>query len=227
MQTTYAKRRKQTAGKALLIGVTALLLGGCRADDGFTIHAKEVPLTDAAQTEVSQAEETPEETMPVPAPRISVHVCGAVEQAGVYSVPEDARVIDAVEASGGFLEDADTEAVNLAAFLVDGCRLRIPFRSEAEAEDTPAQILSVGVEAVPADGLVVLADGLSAQDGKVNLNTASAEELCTLNGIGPKRAADIIRYREEHGAFGTIEEIMNVDGIKQSLFAKIRESIRV
>lgn len=217
-----------------------VLFTGCAAKDEWTLatDASSREMTTQAQA-VSGTEDTtaPEaetrtdahpETDP-PAKRISVHVCGAVNRAGVYSVPEDARVIDAVNAAGGFGKDADSEAVNLAAFLVDGCRLRIPFRSESgEAGEALSEpVMTVGTEAVPADSLVVLADGISSHDGKINLNTASEEELCTLNGIGKKRAADIIRYREEHGAFANIEEIMNVNGIKQSLFAKIREYIRV
>lgn len=216
------------------------LLAGCAAKDEWTLAADvssremtaQVQAVSGADDTTAPEAETQTDTHPEAAPsakQISVHVCGAVNRAGVYSVPEDARVIDAVNAAGGFGKDADSEAVNLAAFLVDGCRLRIPSLSETReaGEDAQMPVMTVGTDDISADSLVVLADGISEKDGKINLNTATEEELCTLNGIGKKRASDIIRYREEHGAFANIEDIMKVNGIKQSLFAKIREYIKV
>ena len=236
MQTTTYGFVKKASRLLVLVCAMGALLAGCQTKDTLTVSATELPAPeteqqpDRSQTDGADAEvSAPAGEAPVPVKTISVHVCGAVNDAGVCSVPEDARVIDAVQAAGGFAEDADTEAVNLAAFLVDGCRLRIPSVSETDgdpATEVPP-VITVGTDAQPADSLIVLADGISDRDGKINLNTASAEELCTLNGIGPKRASDIIRYREEHGAFTNIEEVMNVNGIKQSLFAKIRAYIRV
>ena len=233
MQTT--EYGKQALRFLACTGICAIL-AGCGPKEELILSA-----TDKADANTVQEQEgeVPEQTTEdvagaatersVPAKQISVHVCGAVNRAGVYLVPEDARVIDAVRAAGGFSSDADEEALNQAAFLVDGCKLRIPCLGEADPESQGAvpPVMTVGQESQPADSLVVLADGISEQDGKVNLNTASEEELCTLNGIGPKRASDIIRYREEHGAFANIEEVMNVSGIKQSLFAKIKGYIRV
>lgn len=224
---------KKIIQTGLLLAALIAMLAGCRANDGLTLTADaKAPAERADASGTASVAETETETpdaLPEPVKQISVHVCGAVKVPGVYDVPENARIIDAVQAAGGFVKDADTEAVNLAAFLVDGCRLRIPAVSETEGEtqDGMPDVLTVGTNAQPADNLVVLADGISGQDGKINLNTASAEELCTLNGIGPKRASDIIRYREEHGSFSNIEEVMNVSGIGTTLFANIREYIRV
>ncbi|MBR0092787.1 MAG: helix-hairpin-helix domain-containing protein [Lachnospiraceae bacterium] len=137
-----------------------------------------------------------------------VHVCGAVAREGVYALSAGARVFDAVDAAGGLLDTADGAAVNLAQPVTDGIRIRIPFAGEDAAE-------------VPGDG-----DRQTA-NGCININTATLEELRSLNGIGEKRAREIIRYRETHGAFLRIEDIMQVDGIREKLFEQIRERITV
>ena len=223
---------RKGALSALLLFLFAASLCGCTKRDDWTLTA-EAAAGIPAETEEEEEEESTAAVTEAPLPAgklISVHVCGAVKSAGVYRVPEDARIIDAVNAAGGLTGEACTEAVNLAAFLVDGCRVRIPSVAEAdmqhpEAASTP--VMTVGTDGRPVDGLVVLADGTADAGNKVNINTATAEELCTLNGVGPKRAQDIIRYREEHGAFADIQEIMQVPGIKQSLFAKLKDHIRV
>ena len=138
---------------------------------------------------------------------IVVHVCGEVVSPGVYEFAPGARLQDAVEAAGGFTEQAADSYNNLAALLRDGEKVVIP------ALDDVAQ-----------DRL-----GLEAQEegGPVNINTADAEELMTLPGIGEARAQAILEYREEHGGFGAVEDIMQVSGIKEAAFEKIRDSITV
>ncbi len=137
-----------------------------------------------------------------------VYVCGHVRDPGVYSFPATARVMDAVAAAGGFDEEADTEYWNLAQLLEDGQQIRVP--SEEEQETAAAGT-------APESG----------GDGRVNLNTATKEELMSLPGIGEVKAEAILAYREENGAFSSIEEIMNVSGIKEAGFAKIRDQITV
>lgn len=143
-----------------------------------------------------------------------VHICGAVHNPGVYFLSEGSRIYQAVEAAGGFTEDAGEEYLNLAGQLTDGQKIYIPTRREVEEEH-----LSVNRN---EKGLTVMVD-----DGKVNINTASEEILCTLPGIGTGKAQNIITYREMQGAFKTTQEIMNVDGIKEGLFQKIRDMITV
>lgn len=137
---------------------------------------------------------------------IYVHVCGAVVNPGVYELPTGSRVYEAVQAAGGFTEEADVNYVNQALALTDAVQLVIPTVEEAEAWQTQ--------------------DG-QADDGKININTASESQLCDIPGIGAVRAAAIAAYRQEHGAFETIEDIMKVSGIKQGTYDKIKDSIKV
>ena len=139
-----------------------------------------------------------------------VHICGAVKAPGVYQIEKGSRIFTVVDMAGGFLETACQSYVNLAEPVSDGQRIYIPTLEEA------------------AD-LVILqqTDDKEAADGKININTAQAEELCTLPGIGAAKADAIIAYRSEHGSFKQIEDIMKVTGIKQSGYEKLRERITV
>lgn len=145
-------------------------------------------------------------------PTVFIHVCGRVRKPGVYELPEGSRVYEAIEAAGGFEEDGAREYLNLAEPVQDGMKLDVPDESQAEQwKDQgilPAQSQSAGAE-------------------KVNLNTASKEELMRLRGIGESRAEDIIRYRDTCGGFQSIEDIMNVSGIKDAAFEKMKDSITV
>lgn len=133
---------------------------------------------------------------------ICVYVCGAVKNQGVYDLSAGSRVYEAVEAAGGFEENADREAVNQAEVLEDGMQLTIPTKQEGkEAEE--------------------------AKDDKVNLNTATKEELMSLSGVGEAKADSIINYREQQGKFKRIEDIMLISGIKEGLFRKIKDFIKV
>lgn len=133
---------------------------------------------------------------------IFVYVCGAVLEQGVYELPFGSRVYEAILMAGGFREDAATTVVNQAELLEDGVKLYIPTIAEAVAEQ-------------------------AEEDGRVNLNSATKEELMTLPGVGESRAESIIQYREENGSFQAIEEIMQVSGIKEGLYEKIKELITV
>ena len=131
---------------------------------------------------------------------------------GVYELPEKSRVFEAIEAAGGLTADAEERFINQAALVSDGEQITVLTVEEAEAAG--------GVTAsVPG--------GAGAASGKVNINTASKEELMTLSGIGEARASAIIAYRETGGPFMAIEDIMAVDGIKEKAFEKIKEDIEV
>lgn len=158
---------------------------------------------------------------------IYVHVCGAVVNPGVYELPTGSRVYEAVQAAGGFTEEADENYVNQAFALTDAVQLVIPTVEEAEAWKT---------QNGQAEGQTAIRGGaaetpgsqeVSASDGKININTASESQLCDIPGIGAVRAAAIAAYRQEHGAFETIEDIMKVSGIKQGTYDKIKDSIIV
>lgn len=137
---------------------------------------------------------------PTPAP-ISVHVTGAVVSPGIYDLPQGSRVGDAVEAAGGFLPVADKEALNLAARLEDGAQLTVERRDFYSA------------------------DGSSVD--RININTASLEELDTLPGIGPSTAQAIIDHRRQYGNFQRPDEIQNVSGIGPATYDRIKDLITV
>ena len=170
--------------------------------------------------------------------RICVYVCGAVAEPGVVELPEGARAFDAVRLAGGFAEDADREFINLAALLSDGDEIRIPTVPESEKLRSEAcgsgQLPRYGIlrdvrggEEIDAGQAPVLPEGDAGAADKVNINTADAETLMTLSGIGRAKAEAIIAYRKAHGAFGSVEEIRQVSGIKDALFARIRDDITV
>lgn len=142
---------------------------------------------------------------PTPAPLV-VDVAGAVPRPGVYELPDGSRVKDAVDAAGGFLAEADRAGLNLAAPLEDGQQLQIPFLAGAEP---------VGAARVDEPAVLDLID----------INTADAETLSTLPGIGPTLAQRIVEYRETWGEFYYIEDIMNVEGIGPSTFENIKDLI--
>ena len=162
---------------------------------------------------------------------IMVHVCGAVLCEGVYELPAGSRVVDAVRAAGGFSEEADSEFVNQALVISDGVKVRIPTLEETMALDNGTTELSSPEQGSDTAGITGMYDdrsmAKSTEGGKVNINTADETELCSIPGIGPGRAKNIISYREEKGKFGTVEDIMKVSGIKDKFFSKIKDYITV
>ncbi len=141
--------------------------------------------------------------------KLCVHVCGQVKSPGLYYLDNGARVNDAVSAAGGFLSEADTQYLNLAEQVNDGEQIYIPSLEEV------------------ASGKVAIDRSLKVNDGLVNINKASQEDLMTLPGIGDVKAQAIISYRESVGNFSNVEDIKNVAGIKDSSYEKIKDYIKV
>jgi competence protein ComEA len=163
---------------------------------------------------------------PTKAP-IAVHVVGAVPRPGLYELAEGARVQDGIDAAGGLLAEASVDTLNLAALLVDGQQLVIPY-ADGRAVSTAAG--EEGVE-LPSSEFDVPPEATEEPffDPGVellNLNTATLEELEALPGIGPTLAQRIIDYRDQNG-FYAIEDIMNVSGVGQSTFDQIKDLITV
>ena len=160
-----------------------------------------------------------------------VHICGAVSAPGVYELPAGSRIIDAVEAGGGFLPEAEEACCNLAEEIVDGCQIYIMTKSESCADGQTEK--KAGIQTSPdsdmqtTDRNVRSNSATALENGLVNLNTADVAALMTLPGIGESRAKAIISYREQHGAFAQIEDIMKISGIKQAAFSKIKDKITV
>ena len=133
---------------------------------------------------------------------IYVYVCGAVNMPGVYELREGSRVYEAIEMAGGFLEEAAKEAINQAQVLKDEMKLYIPTMEEISIQE-------------------------NSSSGKVNINTATKEELMTIPGVGTAKADQIISYRNKNGFFEKIEELMSISGIKEGLFEKMKEYITI
>lgn len=150
---------------------------------------------------------------------VCVYICGEVVSPGVYVLPEGARICDAVEAAGGMTGSASRTYWNLARVLSDGEMIYVPTVEEAQER-------GVSEWDAPEDAGGQETSGISA-DGRVNINAATQEQLMTIPGIGEVRANSIIAYREENGAFGSIEDIVNVSGIKDGLFQQIKDYITV
>lgn len=143
---------------------------------------------------------------------VAVYVCGAVKNPGVYELPENVRISDAILAAGGLLDEAAPEQLNLAAKIRDEQKIYIPTKEEAaqgflEETDFDKKDLS--------------------EKKRINLNLANAEQLTALPGIGLKRAEAIISYREAAGGFKSPEELLQIDGIGEALLEKIRDLITV
>ena len=167
-----------------------------------------------------------EPIMLLPAPTkepIAVHVIGAVPRPGLYKFAEGARVQDAIDAAGGLLASANVDTINLAALLEDGQQLDIPYKNGSEPSTNVTTDAPFGLPGATE------APSTSSESGAelININSASAEELDSLPGIGPTIAQRIIDYRTENGPFLTIEDIMNVSGIGPSTFDQIKDMITV
>lgn len=195
-------------------------LSGCGKKEAEILLEEEQKESSEKETEILETEKEPEPEITQPPQDIFVDICGAVAKPGVYRMPPDSRVYEAVEAAGGLLPEAAGNHVNQAQPLSDGQQIYVPTKEEAEKAG-----------AVPAEGAFPETEAGEnspvSENGKVNLNTADAAALQTLSGIGESKAQAILAYREEHGGFSSIEELMDVPGIKENTFLKIKEKIAV
>ena len=162
---------------------------------------------------------------------IYVDVCGAVANPGVFQLAAGSRVFQAIEAAGGYLPEAALTCVNRAGVLTDGQQLYILTQEEMERQGLdPAEMSGASDGQMNGRAGTGQNTGMTAQvqqDNRININTADEAQLTTLTGIGATRAQAIIAYREENGPFAAIEDIMNVQGIKEGTFAKIKDEIVV
>lgn len=140
--------------------------------------------------------------VPTPMTTITIDISGQVNQPGLYSLPVNSRVNDAVQLAQGLLPNADTSQINLAAILRDGEKVFVPSLSSGEN-----------------------CSGTSSSEGKIDLNHATLEEIDTLPGIGPQKAQQIIDYRESYGFFTRVEDLLYISGIGQSIIDEIRDKV--
>ncbi|MEJ7785066.1 MAG: helix-hairpin-helix domain-containing protein [Solirubrobacteraceae bacterium] len=151
-------------------------------------------------------------TVEEPSRTAVVHVAGAVRRPGVYRLDVAARVRDAVRRAGGPTGRADVNAINLAALVQDGVQVVVPRRAAAGAP-----VAAVGPDGVAAE----------APAAPVNLNSATAEELQTLDGVGPATAADILEYRTQQGGFRSVDDLDQVPGIGPKTMEALRDRVTV
>lgn len=183
--------------------LAALLLSGCGRKDTLLAELRkeeEAPVSEgqSAGTDRDNQELRIGE-------KILVHVCGAVKNPGVYELPAGSRFYEAVEAAGGFNGEADEDYLNMASVLSDGSKLEVPTLEEAKERE----LLSSG------------------QEGLVNINTADAERLCDLPGVGEGRAKAIVEYRQKQGGFQKKEDIMQVSGIGEKMYERMEAYLAV
>lgn len=198
----------------LILGVMAFLLSGTlylglhQRQESHEVVTEHLTDAGAEQQGDSGVTSAPAEKQSA---KVYIHICGAVKNPGVYTFAAEPHVIDVVERAGGFTRRADATSVNLAESVPDGTQLVIARRDKKKAANEEQSSHH---------------DASGASD-KVNINTASQEELMTLSGIGESKAAQIVSYREANGRFQKIEDIMNISGIKEGVFSKIKDYITV
>ena len=185
----------------------ALVAAGCAGKDEESLEELSV----SAESETEEEGAVPQEEQE-PAETVYVYVCGAVNAPGVYELKKDARVFEAITLAGGMTAEAAPEAVSQARTVADGEQIYVPTVREVQMQGS-------GVEDIVT--------GNADVSGKININTAGKEELMTLTGIGEAKAQSILDYREEHGQFGSIEDLMLIEGIKEGVFNKIKEDITI
>lgn len=202
----------------------AFSFSGCAKDTQMYLEAKaQEPSLDletesaAIDTEADSDTDKADETC-------FVYVCGAVKKPGVYELPSGSRIYEAINKAGGLKKNASVKGMNQAQILSDGDMVEIltmEEKSELEQTGEGGAGQAGNIPAAPGN----TAGGVSG--GRININTASAAELMTLNGIGEAKAANIIAYRESNGKFASTEELMNVNGIGKGVYANIQDKITV
>jgi competence protein ComEA len=190
-------------GFVLVLFLCITICGGCKRksyieSQSENSNVKDVKLDDK-KADKSRVDLKPGE--------IYVDVEGAVQKAGVYKLKSGSRIYQAIKSAGGLREDASIQNLNQAELLEDGQKIYIFSQNEYEAEQQK------NVD--------------SGDDKLVNLNTATADELMTLPGVGKSKADSIIKFREEQGRFKTKKDLMKIPGIKQGVFSKLENLIKV
>jgi len=201
-----------------VIAVISVLGWSGLSEGGTDAPTQQISFIEEVQGEEKE-EKNPEEIeksqeVEVANQEVLIDIKGHVMQPGVYRMKTGDRIIDAVEKAGGFLEGADSDKVNLAALLADEMVIIVPKEGEE-------------IEVVVQQPVTNETGDSGTSGGLVNINTASLEELTTLTGIGPSKAKAIVDYRTENGLFKKEEDIMQVTGIGQKSFEKLRDEITV
>ena len=204
MKLNALEKKKLTYVVAAVIFV--LLAGSIYFCSGNVRRSDIAVIKDSGNEDI----QTEMETMMPQAESVVVHVTGAVGAPGVYEIASGMRVVDAIEAAGGFLDNASDADLNLAQLLTDGEKITVLTKKQAKRQKKSEDSGSI-----------------SEDGGLVNINTASKEELMTLPGIGEAKADAIIEYRDNNGGFKSTDELMEISGIKEGVYSKIAQYITV
>lgn len=237
MRVLFSYFHKKPAGKGgimkkntgFIIGICVILIvlsgilflrvhGSQNSSPDASFSSSAISVSDESSEVTSQASETePPENTDFPS-KCAVYITGAVKSPGLFRYSGTARVSDAIDFAGGFSGNAARNSVNLARMLEDGEQITILTKKQAKQKKKKAK-------SVPTDQNSNTV--YSNTTGKVNINTASETELMTLPGIGQAKALLIINYRKEHGNFSKPEDLMQISGIKEGIYNKIKEYITI
>lgn len=190
----------------IVVGVGIVLYKNINSEDNFVINrASDISENNPAiQIEV---------------PPLIIHIAGAVKIPGVYQLKSTDRIVDAVKIAGGATEEANLDLINLAALLKDGQKIIIPYKAYSETgEEINTNTYNYVASAYSSSG---------STSAKININTANANMLQNLPGIGPVLSERIIEYRNQNGLFGVIDDIIDVSGIAEKKYEGIKDQICV
>ena len=191
--------------KIIVVILLTLSLCSCKDDKEEVVELAEVTKDIEEDNDLNEEDDNDADNLEY----AYVHVCGAVNNPGVYKLLTSARVYEAIEVAGGASGDGCPDIINQAREITDGEQIYIPSKEDIENGTTNI----VGKDAV--------------DDGMININTSSKEELMTLPGIGESKAESIIQHRDDNGRFNDINDLMNVEGIKEGVFNKIKDRIKI
>ena len=214
------------------------ILGGCSPTSYLESDTPEDEVEAAVEDDMDPEDGASSEKEAIPSKEegtLFVQVAGAVKSPGVYELPQGARVFEAIELAGGLKKNADDVSLNQAQLLSDGekiyvCRAGELEESAVDGSDVREAGVSDGVGGVQETGGFGSGNGSNggaSVDGKVNINTAGADELKTLSGIGDAKAQAILSYREAHGGFQSVDELTQVDGIGDATLLKLKDYITI
>lgn len=225
MTITYRYRKQ-----IIIVISILLLLGGGSILLFTTLKAQPVEAKKGFSISKKEEKQEKEETITY----YKVDIKGAIANPGIYTLKKESRVMEAIEQAGGITEMADTSVINLSKKISDEMVIIIytyeqvrEFAKTKEIEKQVQENCRAGREYGLQNDACIEAEQEEKNIGVISLNTATKEDLMMLSGIGEAKAIAIIEYREQKGAFEKIEDIMNVSGIGESLFAKIKENITI
>ena len=207
-----------------------------KASAGTAADISQKKQNESAEEPASEVEKQLPEISDTPQ-TIYVDICGAVTSPGVYELPYGSRVFQAIEQAGGYLPEAAASYLNRAKGLSDGQQVYVPTQAEVDSQRIAAtqdgSEVTVENSTETASGQKSAgedsgeAETASSTEQKIDLNTADVSQLTTLTGVGESKALAIIAYREENGPFTSAEDIMNVPGIKEGTYEKIKDKIAI